>query len=321
MQIIVGNNKSYALGRNRPPVPHAFHLKDFEPNLAAFGTVPSSTGFTSIPAAQPVLRNILGNGTYGCCTEADQYHRQAARQAVASLSDPSIVVYDASVNDVLATYGRDTGFTLADPNSDQGADETVVLANAVQYGITSGPGTVDRAAGSMQLDETNRALYRACLTFFGPLVICMELPDSVTNNIPSGDGYLWSLTKGGVYVPNPNSGHCYTFGDQTDTGNEVIWTWAMKSTATDDFIAAGCSASNGGALYAELDAQMLPGIISQSPDALNWQKMVTAWQAAGGAAPSGMKTVPNGKGGFINVIVKEAECLVEWVEAKLGRKL
>ena len=276
-------------GRLVPPRAHGLRLADFSPNLSAFGPTPASTNYASAPSAQACLTDILGNDRLGDCTEADQYHRQALRQAASGST-----VYHPATDVVIATYSRDTGYVVGDEATDQGGDETTVLDNAVVMGIADTAaglgGSLHKSAGFLLVDATNRDLVRAAVTAFVGASICMGLPDAWVASMPQASGWTWDVPAGG-FVADPNNGHCFSLLDQTDA-KLMIGSWGMFGSITYDALAAGGVPGGGGALYVELDEDVILASIQRAPDSLDWRALVTAFDGIGGAVPVPGAPVP-----------------------------
>lgn len=257
------------VGGRTLPERHGLKLAHYNLNLSAFPKTPSETHFSEAPAAQACLTDILGNDLYGCCTEADQYHRQALRQAAAGAP-----VYHPPVGVVLATYSRDGGYVPGDPSTDQGCDETVVLGNAAKLGFTNGAG-VYRTSGFV-LVPAKRDIVRATLSAFVGLAACAQLPDAYVQDT-NGPGYVWK--KAGP--PNPKNGHCYTLTDQSDAELRM-GTWGLPGRYDYEACEYYNAEEQGGSLYAELDEDLLVAAIKRAPDGLDWKQLVTDFQALGG---------------------------------------
>src|ERR1700687_6150533 len=101
-------------GRLLPRLQHGLklHSPRYAFDLSAWPATPTSTAWGSLPAAQACLTDVLGNDKYGDCTDADQYHRQALRQAAAGA-----LVFYPTVDQVLATYSRERGFGPENPTA------------------------------------------------------------------------------------------------------------------------------------------------------------------------------------------------------------
>jgi hypothetical protein len=251
-------------GRHQPKTPHKMRLHDpkYGLNLSQWPDAPSSTSFGTLPAAQPVLTDILGNDTYGDCTEANSYHLQALRQAASRRT-----VFHPTLAQVLATYSRDGGFVMGDASTDNGCDEVTVMQNAMNLGITNGDG-IDKIAAFIAIDATNRELVRKCISMFVGATVCMAITDAWLAPFPSSPNWTWDVPSGG-YVPDPNNGHCFTLADQNDKALQG-WSWAMPFTLTYDALAAGAVAATGGAIYIEADQEILDQASQAAPDGLDW---------------------------------------------------
>jgi len=271
---VVNNRKLHVGGRLIPQFAHGLHLHSprYRLNLAKWPTPPASTSWGDAPAAQAVLTNILGNDQLGDCTEADQYHRQAIRQAAAGSS-----VYPVTLQDVIATYSRDGGYNPNVPSTDQGCDETVVLQNAITSGIVSGSGPA-MSAGYIAIDGTNIDMITKVISVFpGGTPICGCLPQSWIDAV-TGPGFVWPLPTD-AFVPT--NGHCWTLSDY-DTMRARVWTWGIPGYMTWDAIAAVTSVANGGALYLEVNSEILNAASQLAPDGLDWSTLIDDFDSLGG---------------------------------------
>lgn len=264
------NGHVHVGGRLVPKRPHALKLHSYNVNLAAWPATPASTSYGQTAAAQPVLTDILGNDQLGDCTEANSYHLQALRQAAAG--GP---VFHPTLDQVIATYSRDGGYVVGQPETDQGCDEVTVLTNAKNLGITNDV-TVDKLAGFVQVDASNRDLVRAAVTMFVGASVCMSLPDAWVSPMPSAPGWTWDVPAGG-FVPDPSNGHCFTLGDQSDAALQC-WSWGMPFTLTYDALAAGGNDGAGGALYVLVDSEILAAASQTAPDGLDWATLIKDFQ-------------------------------------------
>ena len=275
----VAGRKFHVGGRLLPRLQHGLklHSPRYGLNLVSWPATPSSTAWGAVPGAQPCLTDILGNDQYGDCTEADQYHRQALRQAAAGNS-----VFYPSVDQVLATYSRDGGFDPANPTTtDNGCDETVVLGNDVSQGITDFGGLA-KAAGFIQLDGSNSDLIRAVVAAFpGGTPICANVADSWIQAV-QGPGFVWDVPSDGF---NPSNGHCFTLAD-FDQQSALIWAWGIQGRLTWAALAACTSTSNGGALYLVCDAEVLNAASQKAPDGLDWAALLDDFNSLGGTVPA-----------------------------------
>jgi hypothetical protein len=273
-------HKFHVGGRLIPKTPHKLMLHKYGLNLSKWPATPPSTSYGNKPAVQDVMTDILGNDTLGDCTEADQYHRQALRQGASG-----VAVFHPTLTQVIATYGRDGGYAPDQPDTDQGCDETVVLQNASTYGITNGS-DLYKTAGFVGVDGSNWELVRAAVSLFVGASICVSLPDEWIQSFSAG--CTWDAPKGGVF--DPANGHCFTGADQT-ADKLGIWTWAEPAFLTPAALAAACA--NSGAIYFELDTDILAAVSSAAPDGADWAAISAAFVDAGGTPPdSAPYTIP-----------------------------
>jgi hypothetical protein len=268
----LANGKTISIGgRNRPSkerlakVPRLDDLK-IGINFAKWPTLKSQTLYSQNPNVEPVLQDILGNNTLGDCTEACSYHLQALREGPSNRT-----VFHPTLDQVVATYSRDGGYVVGQPNTDTGCDELTVLQNAKNFGITNGnlPKQIDHLVGYIAVDATNTELVRRCIQMFVGGVMCLELPDSWYQNFTNG--MTWSLNNG-VYTPDENNGHCVAIVDQSES-HLTLCTWGEVAYIPYDAFAAACIASNGGSFYIESDWEVMNMASMQSPDALDWAQL------------------------------------------------
>ncbi len=260
-------------GRITPKKPHGLmlHAPKYGLNIVSWPEPPASTSWGQAPAAQACLLDILGNDVHGDCTEADQYHRQAIRQAAGGCT-----VFHPTVDQVLATYSRDGGYVPGQADTDNGCAETTVLANATALGITCGDGLA-RSAGFVAIDGSDCALVKRVLAAFpGGTPIGADLPDSWLNN--AAPGSLWDFPSDPF---NPSSGHCFTLGDYDEDGL-LIWTWGRPLRMTWSALAACTDGAMGGAIYLEVNAETLNAASQLAPDGLDWATLLADFNDAGG---------------------------------------
>jgi hypothetical protein len=264
-------------GRVRPATPHTFALARFNVNMAAIPVAPSETNFRAKSAS--VLGICWANGpsnasppsrvTVGDCTTEAGYHGVAYRQGIAGTP-----LFVPTVEQVLATYARDSGYT-GDPSTDSGCDETVVLGNAVVKGYANG----DKPVAFMSVDATNVPLRG---------MICIETPQTCIEAIPS-DAQANGTFGSPVFTwrkgpPDPTAGHC-VFDADLYAGGSVIDSWGVPGEFEDDAIAELAAPESGGSYLVLLDTDILVAVITVAPDALDYRALVTTWDAEGGNVP------------------------------------
>lgn len=260
--------KVHVGGRRRPKVTHPLKLTiggKYGLDLSQWPTQDASH-YSDAPAAQAILRDILGNDSLGDCTIADRFHRQAIREANAGIASP----YHPSLDDVIAVYSRCGGYVPGQPATDQGCDETTVLTDCQQVGTTTGNGQVNKIAGWLSVDASNVALVRAVVDAFVGASFCAELAPSWISAMQAGDGFTLGKPTDAF---NPDDGHCMTIGDQSASGL-VLWSWALRGTLTFDGLAAACD-GQGGSLYIVLDQDVIGAASAKAPDLLDWSALQT----------------------------------------------
>jgi hypothetical protein len=258
-------------GRKRPTaeqLSHAVNLEDPQLglNYQYWPTLLNETTYSQNSNVLPVLNDVLGNNTLGDCTEAASYHLQALREGASGQN-----IFHPTLDQVIATYSRDSGYIVGQPDTDNGCDELTVLANAKNIGIRNGnlPKQITKLAGYVAVNATNTELVRRAVQMFVGGVICLELPDSWYQNFTPG--YTWDLVNG-VYSPNPNNGHCVALVDQS-TARLTLCTWGMLGYITYPALADACVAANGGSLYIECSWEVMNTASKRTPDGLNWVQL------------------------------------------------
>jgi hypothetical protein len=286
---VIGGRSVHLGGRKVPRVRHTIWLDHpkYGLNLGVLAKLTSVPfiDYGTNPACAAVLRDILGNDAQGDCTEADQYHRQAMRQAAAGGA-----VYHPTLSQVLATYSRDSGYIIGQPATDVGCDENTVLSNAQFYGISCGPAATDvnKIQAYALVGTSNTALTEFCLSEFVGGSFCTGLPDYCVSPMPSGPGWLWQI-QGGSFQADPRNGHCMSIGGY-DRANKIIkgQSWGMPFEMSYDFFIAGSDASNNGSFMISLDQDMINAMTGKAPDLLDWQAVLTDYSKL----PSGVMTPP-----------------------------
>lgn len=123
---------------------------------------------------------MLGNDQYGDCVEADCGHMLMLRTANVG----SIVV--PTTEDILALYTQVTGFNPADPNTDQGTDETSMCAYMESTGLLG-----HRSSETGMIDYQNLDHVKWCVQMFGGCRIGFNVPAFAMNHV--GPGQVWDI--------------------------------------------------------------------------------------------------------------------------------
>jgi hypothetical protein len=136
---------------------------------------------------RPIEYLMLGNDSVGDCTVAGHYHLRMNWNAVAHAGTPLV----PTTQQALADYSAITGYNPDDPNTDQGANMPDVLAFYKDKYAT--------------IDVQNIEQAKAALFLFGGLYIGFNVPQSMADQLNSGQDPDWS------YSPNDKpsgEGHC-----------------------------------------------------------------------------------------------------------------
>jgi hypothetical protein len=194
---------------------------------------------------------MLANDLYGDCAEAAQGHLE---QMWAHGSGSG--AYQPTDADTIAAYSAITGFSAANPSSDQGT----VLLDALNYWTNTGfPGTANKASAFMQvnpqrLDEVEDAVY-----FYGGAYVGVQLPMSAQDQV----GSCWTVGTGPGAVAGSWGGHCIPISGYDSTHLWCI-TWGALQEMNWEFFNTYCDEAY---VILSEDWMMTTG---QSPSHLAW---------------------------------------------------
>jgi hypothetical protein len=157
--------------------------------LAPLGTAPtiSDDYVSAVTAATGGDWGILGNDQYGDCVPADDGHYLMLRTA----NTGTIVIPTEA--QVLALYSAETGFNPADPNTDQGTDETSDCEFMVSTGFLG-----HKADATTALDPTNLNNIKWCIQLFGGIKFGVNLPQSAMDQFDAGKPWGVVEKDGGI---------------------------------------------------------------------------------------------------------------------------
>lgn len=166
-------------------------------HLAALGTPPAnSDDYTAaVEAAVGGASNwgLLGNDKYGDCVEADDGHTLMLRTANAG----TIVI--PTTQNILDLYSAETGFNPADPNTDQGTDETSDCAYMVSTGLLG-----HKASATAPIDPANWTHLQWGVQIFGSVKLGIVVTQGMMDQFNAGqpwDGTGDQTQLGGHDVP------------------------------------------------------------------------------------------------------------------------
>lgn len=176
----------YKTGRlpksGKPRIKLTAHLV---PELAAY-TPPAAVDYYShVPAA---TWGMDGNADCGDCTCAEVDHTTKARQVAAGNSEVR-----SSTAEIVAAYSAITGYTPANPDSDQGAEMQAVRNYWRTHGVTLG-GKVDKILLFAEVDHTDHQLIKWAVDRFGAVGLGINFPASAMDQFDASKP--WTVVKG-----------------------------------------------------------------------------------------------------------------------------
>jgi hypothetical protein len=250
--------------------PAGLRLRDFIHAATAYPTSPPTCDYSA--QAMSIITDVEGNDTLGDCVIAEDAHYIAV---VTGNSGNGL--YSYSDAQTIADYSAITGYTPADPNSDQGTDPIADL----NYRATKGYADGSKDAGWALVDATNQAEVEYAINTFGNLKMWFGIPDSIANALPSASGFVWDVTAG---APDPNNGHCIgapgynspRFAGVTAQG-PLVMTWGMLGIVTWAALAAWFTSNSGGGLAVRATTDWVSKATGNTPSGLNLSALITAF--------------------------------------------
>lgn len=190
-------------------------------------TPPASVDwYSKVPASS---WGMDGNDSVGDCTCAEVDHSTKARQVAAGNTEVR-----STTTEVLAAYSAITGYTPSDPSTDQGAVMQDVRDYWRKNGITLG-GKVDKLTLFAEVDHTDLALVKWCVSRFGAVALGINFPDSAMTQFDNGQP--WDVVKGARI----EGGHAISMiGYDATYAYIVTWgqvqkmTWAFYKAFTEE---------------------------------------------------------------------------------------
>lgn len=165
---------------------------------------------------------MLGNDQYGDCVLAGADHETMLWNKIAGRD----VAFDEAT--ALQDYGRITGFTPADPNSDQGTDMQAAASYRRKTGIVDASGNRHTVEAYAAVGLTPTALAQAA-HLFGAVGWGFRVPTSAMQQF--NDGQPWS----DVGDENIEGGHYVSLVGRKN-GRYAFVTWGHLQWATAGFV-------------------------------------------------------------------------------------
>jgi hypothetical protein len=243
--------QQFKMGRKRPLVRGPrLSLKNYL--TKSLPTPPASGDYMSKASAS--LGMVLGNDALGDCTAAGAMHIEGIFRANSGSDLPP-----PTQEQTIQFYSATTGYNPADPSTDQGGDEQVVLSywqNKGLFADGSGKCTGWVAVNGQDFEEVITALYLFENLYFG-----IELPDAWVTPFPSSNDFTWDVAGDA----DPENGHCFISGAWQP--NKVrTCTWGMQGWLTEAAIAKYTTAASGGELYTILSPDSINKATQKAPN-------------------------------------------------------
>ncbi len=219
--------------------------------------------------ALSVLKNALGNTSYGNCVIAGGYHFKGVVTGGAGR------LFTPTLAQILGDYSAIGGYKPGDPSTDNGCD----LQTAMNYWLQKGFCNGTKLAGWLAVDATNRRQLQQALYLFENLYFGLELPAAWLAPFPSGDDFVWN-----VGAPDLENGHCVVGVGYNERGVKID-TWGLLGTITWDAIAKLAIAANGGEVYVLMTQEMISKATGKAPNGFDWATLAADGDALGGHIP------------------------------------
>jgi len=238
----VADHSQMRLGRARSPFPKQARRLMFAKYAAGLASPPEKVDWT---AGMPADFGVMANDRLGDCTAAGLGHMI---QVVTFANGKEITLTDQEVVDF---YSLSTGYSPADPNTDQGGNEIAVLNCARARGIAG-----HKLTAYVAIDPKDHVSIRQAVALFGGVYFGVDLPLTAQNQ----DVWHTAFGTPGA-APDSWGGHCVV-GEAYDEAHCTLITWGERKLCTWDWLSAYASEAY----------------------ALLW---ATEWAPGGGKAPSG----------------------------------
>jgi hypothetical protein len=166
--------------------------------------------------------DMLGNDQFGDCVWAGAAHETMLFNAAAGRD----VRFDA--DHLLADYSTVTGFSRADPNSDQGTDVQLAASYRRDVGVADATGTRHKVAVYLAITPGDVHEHILALYLFGAVGLGIRVPSYAQDQFTAGQPWskrLFYNIEGGHYVPIV----------ARRGGQFIVVTWGREQAMTDGF--------------------------------------------------------------------------------------
>lgn len=174
-------------------------------------TIPKAVGHSAV---LPRDLGMLGNDQYGDCVWAGAAHETMLWNGIAS---KRVSFSDSAV---LSDYSEVTGFSVYEPNSDQGTDMKDAASYRRKTGVVDDLGMRHKVDAYLALTPGDVNELRAAIYLFGAVGVGVLFPDYWMDQFNAGKE--WTYRK----VAKPNAGHYIpAFASASPRGAITVATW------------------------------------------------------------------------------------------------
>ena len=275
MRVVEQDGRQYHVGGRRTPailpVRGVMPLRRYL--LAeALPTPPASVNYAT--AVPNVVGEMYLNDNLGDCVIACAGHVVGTETGNADGEADAVLFTNAQIQ---AMYGW-CGYN-GTPQSDQGCNIIPTFQAWQAHGAPIG-NTANSPEGWVSVDPTNQTDMQTAIWLFGNLVLGVNLPNDIVQNMPNASGFTWSDTAN---PPDPNNGHCVPIvGYNAATGLYVILTWGMWGYVTAAWLAKYLVASAGGEMYTVAMQDSINVATQLAPSGFNWAQLQSDFLDMGG---------------------------------------
>lgn len=197
-----------------------FARRLFSKYLVSLGPAPqeSPDWLSAVKEQSPDGWGMFGNDQYGDCVFADCAHQEMLRTANTGK------IWIPTVEEVLALYSTITGFNPSDSSTDNGANESDVIAYLTNTGWQGRKLDI-----AVNIDPTQFDFLRWAVCLGGACRLGVNLPQSAIDQFNSG--HFWSFVQDSPMV----GGHDVPLVQYTQDSWKVI-TWGQEVEVSGDFM-------------------------------------------------------------------------------------
>jgi hypothetical protein len=191
--------------------PRDLKFAEFVPGVGSLPKHPARFGHEHVVGKS--AWGMLGNDAHGDCVFAGAAHEHMLWERAGGAP---VATFTAA--NVLADYGKVTGFDPATGKNDNGTITREAMSFRRRTGVADGAGTRHKIGAFLSLDPGNWDMLLEAVYLFGAVGIGIEFPDSAMDQFNAGapwDVVAGASIDGGHYIPlvaKRNRLVCVTWG-------------------------------------------------------------------------------------------------------------